>query len=253
MFKTKAAVAFGLMLFYSTLNANSEDLAVSLMKLRSDVEKLDSAIVEQKEGYKASVKSLQRQKDELLSIVSREDLKIKQLNQEIDKIKKEIKEASKNSEGLKPVITDALDMLVANIKGSLPFKTDQRVKDVVKIKEQLESGLITPQKALSLTWNAYTDSLRMTKENGIFKQTILLNAQERLAEIARIGTMMMFFKTPDNNTLGYVVKDGDSYSYKTVNTKQESDQILALFDAFKKQIRTGYFTIPNAIASTEIK
>lgn len=252
MFKTKVTVAFSLMLFCSMLNANSEDLAISLMKLRADVEKLDSAITEEKDSYKSSIKSLLRQKDELTSIISREDLKIKQINQELDKVKKEIKEASRNSDGLRPIIVDAIDLLVENIKNSLPFKTTQRVKDVTKIKEQLESGLITPQKALIFTWNAYTDSLRMTKENGIFKQTVLLNGQERLVEIARVGTMMMFFKTPDNKT-GYVTKDASGYLYKSVDTKHESEQILSLFDAFKKQIRTGYFTIPHAIISMEAK
>jgi len=28
---------------------------------------------------------------------------------------------------------------------------------------------------------------------------------------------------------------------------------LALFDSFKKQIRSGYFTLPNAIVMTETK
>jgi hypothetical protein len=103
-----------------------------------------------------------------------------------------------------------------------------------------------------LTWNSYGDAIRMSKENGIFKQTIELNGQDRLADVARIGTMMMFFMTP-NDEVGYVVKDQQGWQYKQAINKEEMEQINVLFDAFKKQIRTGYFTLPNALVVTEAK
>lgn len=250
MSKTKLSIALGLLLYCSSVNANSQNLAESLMKLRADVERLDSAIVEEKENYRASIRSLMRQKDDLAAVDSREELQIKQTRQDLDKVRKEITEASKNSEGLKPLILTALDTLSANVKGSIPFKTKARIADLDKIKEQVQNDLVTPQKGLALTWNSYTDSIRMTKENGLFKQTITLGGEDRLAEIARVGTMMIFFKTPDNE-VGYAHKDAEAYSYVKVQNKEEKEQILSLFDAFKKQIRTGYFTLPNAILTTE--
>lgn len=227
-------------------------MAESLMQLRADVEALDSAISDEKDAYKASMKSLLRQKDDLESVIAREDLKIKQIQQELSKVRKEIKEAGKNSEGLKPLLLEALAMLEANIEAAIPFKTQDRMADVRKIREQLENGLVTPQKALALTWNAYGDAIRMTKENGIFKQTITIDGQDRLAEVARVGTMMMFFKTPDD-TVGYVTKDAKGWFYKEAVSKEEQEQILGLFDAFKKQIRSGYFTLPNAIVMGDVK
>lgn len=252
MLRTKVVSVFCMTLLGATLHANSEDFAVSLMKLRADVEKLDSAIVEEKESYKSSIKSLLRQKDELTALLSKEDLKIKQLNQELEKVKKEIHENSKNSEGLKPLLLPALDQLVITIKESIPFKINERTEDVLKIKEQLESNLITPQKALVLTWNAYGDLLRMTKENGLFKQTVSVGGEEKLAEVIRIGTVMMFYKTPSDQ-VGYVTQENGVYGYKEITSKEEKEQILVLFDAFKKQIRTGYFTLPNALISMEKK
>ena len=252
MSKTKLSIALSLLLSYSSVGANSQNLAESLMKLRADVERLDSAIVSEKEAYSASIRSLLRQKDDLSSVVAREELSIKQTQQELDKVRKEITEASKNSEGLKPLLLDAIATLESDIQSSLPFKTKERLADLAKLKEQIQTDLITPQKGLAMVWNSYTDAIRMTKENGLFKQTISLNNQERLAEIARIGTMMLFFKTPDDK-VGYVEKTGETYSYRQAQTKQSKEQILALFDAFKKQIRTGYFTLPNAVLSMETK
>lgn len=250
--KITHSIALSLLLGVSALSANSENLATSLMQLRAEVEKLDNTITEDKENYRASIKSFLRQKDDLESVNAREDLKIKQIEQELDKVRKEIIEIGKNSEGLKPLVFDALELLSKNIVTAIPFKTKERLLDIETIESQLQNDLITPQKALALAWNSYTDALRMTKENGVFKQTITLDGQERLAEVARVGTMMMFFKTPDDN-VGYVVKNAGVYSYKEVINKNEKEQILNLFDAFKKQIRSGYFTLPNAIVMTESK
>ena len=62
----------------------------------------------------------------------------------------------------------------------------------------------------------------------------------------------MYFKLPDD-TVGYVTKDAKGWFYKEAVSKKEQEQILSLFDSFKKQIRSGYFTLPNAIVMTETK
>ena len=240
------SIALCVLLGTSVLSANSDNMAESLMKLRGEVEQLDTQINDEKDAYKASMKSLSSQKSELEAMVSREDLKIKQLNKELSDIQTKITEAGKNSQGLKPIVVEAIDNLVAMMKTSIPFKTNERVESIEKIKDQLDASLITPQKALSQVYNAYNDEIRMTKENGIFKQTIVLGSQEKLAEIARVGTAMMFFKTPDD-AVGYVVKNGDTWNYQEELDKEKQDEILNIFDAFKKQIRTGYFTLPNAL------
>lgn len=222
------------------------------MKIRADVEQLDASINDEKDTYKAGMNSLLRQKNDLESVVAREDLNIKQIERELDKVRKEIKEAGKNTEGLKPIVFKALDMMQENIQASLPFKTQERVTELEKIRAQLEADLITGQKALALTWNTYGDAIRMSKENGLFKQTISIKGQDRLAEVARIGTVAMYFKLPDD-TVGYASKDAKGWFYKEAVSKKEQEQILALFDSFKKQIRSGYFTLPNAIVMTETK
>lgn len=222
------------------------------MKLRADVEQLDTSISEEKESYRSSIKSLLRQKDDLEAVIAKEELRIKQIEQELSKVRKEIVDASKSTEGLKPILLYAITLLNKNIQDSIDFKKSERLEDLKNIKTQIEQDLVSPQKGLALVWNAYTDALRMTKENGLFKQTITLNGQERLAEVARVGTVMMYFKTP-NDEVGYVVKEGNGWGYKEVINKEQKEQILALFDAFKKQIRTGYFTLPNALVMMENK
>jgi len=243
-------IALSLLIAGTSLAASSDNMAESLMKLRAEVEQLDSAIADEKDAFKGSMKSLRMQKNDLEAMIAREELRNKQLSAEMAKVKKEVKEAGKNSVGLKPIVLDALAQLKENINQQLPFKSADRIADVERIEAQLNNDEVTAQKALALTWNSYGDAIRMSKENGIFKQTINLNGEDRLAEVARVGTMMMFFKTP-NNEMGYVIKSAKGWEYKQVINKEEMTQIAILFDAFKKQIRTGYFTLPNALIAQE--
>ena len=243
-------IALSLLIAGTSLAASSDNMAESLMKLRAEVEQLDSAIADEKDAFKGSMKSLRMQKNDLEAMIAREELRNKQLSAEMAKVKKEVKEAGKNSVGLKPIVLDALAQLKEDINQQLPFKTSDRIADVERIEAQLNNDEVTAQKALALTWNSYGDAIRMSKENGIFKQTINLNGEDRLAEVARVGTMMMFFKTP-NNEMGYVIKSAKGWEYKQVINKEEMTQIATLFDAFKKQIRTGYFTLPNALIAQE--
>ena len=246
------SIALSMLLCSVTLIANSDNMAESLMKLRGDVEQLDTQIGDEKDAYKASMKSLSMQKSELEVMVSREELKIKQIQKELAKVKANITNAGKNSQGLTPIVSKAIDDLVAMIKTSIPFKTNDRIDAVLKIKDQLNSSLITPQKAVSIVYNSYADEIRMTKENGIFKQSIMLDGKDKLVEVARVGTVMMFFKTP-NDRVGYASKDSGTWNYKEELNKEKQTEILNLFDAFKKQIRTGYFALPNALVLSEAK
>jgi hypothetical protein len=67
-----------------------------------------------------------------------------------------------------------------------------------------------------------------------------------MAKIAKVGSVMMFFATPDDR-VGYVKQSGEKYEYVVTTESAERDQIIDLFDALQKQIRTGYFTLPNAM------
>jgi len=236
------------LLFSTQLIASTsvENMAESLMKLRSEVVSLDSQIEDEKDEYKASMKSLIMEKNELDTSIAREELSHKRLTKDLDKVKKQIAEQSKNSEGLKPIVLHTVSKIEEHIKNEIPFKVNDRLNDVKRISEQLESALITPQKALVQVWNSYSDMIRMSKENAAFKQTIVLDGKEILAQVARVGSVMMYFKTPDER-VGYVTKNGGSYTYLESVEKEQKEQILTLFDAFKKQIRSGYFTLPNAL------
>lgn len=234
-------------LFSSNLYAqNDENMVKSIMTLRGDVESLYTKIDENKDYYRSQMKSLSMQSTDNEAQINRQETSLKLTEQNIDKVETQLKEIGSKGQDIKPMIYDALLTLSSQIKAGIPFKVEDRLAALTKIKMDLKNGDITQEKALALTWASYDDALRLTKEIGLFKQEIIIDNEEKLAKIAKIGSVMMFFSTLDDQ-VGYVKQEGDVYQYVTVADEAQRTQIVNLFDALQKQIRTGYFTLPNAL------
>lgn len=247
-----AVVISTLMASSLSANTSNDEIIKSIMKLRGDVESLYTNINENKEQYKSEMKSLSMQKADTEAQINRKTTSIKLAKSELAKIKQKISETSSSKTDLKPLLFSAITHLETSIKEGIPFKVDARVSDLEKIKSQINEGLITDEKALSLVWASYDDTIRLTKEIGLFKQQITLGGKPVIAKIAKVGSVMMFFSTQDNK-VGYVTKDGTEYSYKVITNPDDITNIVALFDALQKQLRTGYFTLPNALVLSENK
>jgi len=245
--KSLISLAVSITLFSTSLQAQSDEQIVeSIMKLRADVESLYTKIDENKENYKAQMKSISLQVADSEAQINRKSTSIKLADLELQKIKVKIANTSTSNIELKPLLTSSFDLLENSIKDGIPFKVTARLASLQKIKSDLKEGLITQEKALALLWVSYDDNIRLTKEIGLFKQNIKVDGINVLAQVAKIGSVMMYFSTP-NNQVGYVVKDSTGYSYKVATAEEDVKNIVALYDALQKNIRTGYFTLPNAL------
>lgn len=236
------------MIFLSpaVLRADNEEMISSIMKLRADVEALYTKIDGNKENYKAEMKSLALQIADSEAQINRINTSIKLANLKRQKIKAKIENKSKGNVELESLLDDAFGMIETNIKHGIPFKVQERLSAIDKIKTDLRKNLITQEKALALLWTSYDDDIRLTSEIGLFKQRVKIDGQHVLATVAKIGSVMFYFLTPDNK-VGYATKDKNGYGYKVIHEKEKRKMVLALFDSLNKQIRTGYFTLPNAL------
>jgi len=231
--------------FLTTLNAD-EQIIKSIMDLRSSVETLYTQIDDNKEAYKTQMKSYALQISDNEAQINRQQTALKLSDQSLHKIELELQKIGSSTQDLTPLINHAITSLKAEIQASIPFKTTERLEALDQIQNDLKSKNITQEKALALVWASYDDTLRMTKEIGQFKQEIMLEGKAVMAKIAKIGSLMIFFATPDNR-FGYVQKTPKGYEYFTTQDELEQAQIIALFDSLQKQIRTGYFTLPNRL------
>lgn len=243
--KTVWALAVTTMLASTSVYAK-DNMVNSIMKLRSDVESYYTKIDENKDAYKAQMKSYTMQITDNEAQINRLETAIKLAEQNIEKTQADIQTFTSKGEDLKPLIGNAIALLVREIKAGIPFKVDERIAAAIKIKSDMTEGSITQEKAMALVWANYDDALRLTKEIGLFKQDIQLDKETTLAKIAKIGSVMMFFATPDDK-VGYVKKEENDYRYVVEDDEAERAKIVHLFDSLQKQIRTGYFSLPNAL------
>ncbi len=241
-----SVLALGVIGSTSLYAQSNENIVKSIMKLRSDVESLYTKIDENKDAYKAQMKSYTLQISDNEAQINRQETALKLTEQNLAKVESELQTLRNNSQNIKPTIYKALDALELEIQRGIPFKLEERIAVLHKIKTDLKDASITQEKALALTWASYDDALRLTKEIGQFKQEITLNGEAKIAKIAKIGSVMMFFATP-NDEVGYVKQKGNTYTYVLAENDVHKAQILKLFDALQKQIRTGFFTLPNAL------
>ncbi|WP_457747210.1 DUF3450 family protein [Sulfurimonas sp.] len=245
--KILSTLAISFTLYSPLLQATSTDeLAKSIINLRGDVENLYSQVKENKQKYHAQMKSLSMQSIDLQAQINRKQTSLKLANNELKKIKQKIQETSNGNKEIKPLVLKSLKLLEVTIQEGIPFMVQERINSLHKIKSDLNAGLITNEKALALTWASYDDAIRTTKEIGLFKQQIEFKGQKVLARIAKLGSVALFFSTPKDE-VGYVIKKDTGYEYKHITDPKDIEKIVALFDALQKQIRTGFFELPNAL------
>lgn len=223
---------------------NVDTLAEELVKLRSQVEELNTELEAKKSQYKSRMAVLANQRAELDASLKRESLAIKQQLQSIEKNKQLIKELGTDSKDLKPTLFDAIATTRQYVKSTLPFKRSERLNELEKIREQLSTDVIDAEKAANRLWAFVEDEIRLTKENGIYRQTITIKDNEILADVAKLGMIFMYFQTPDEQ-YGYVKHDNGDYRYQMITDNAQKKQVATLFDSLRKQIRQGFFELPN--------
>ena len=239
-------------LLSSIAYANESNLIKSIMKLRAEVETLYNQIDENKDSYKSQMKSYTMQIADNEAQINRRETSLKLTMQEIKSTQDKIKELAGQTEDLSPMIDNAILQLKKEINAGIPFKVKERISSLDKIQSDFKAKNITQEKALALVWSSYDDTVRMSKEIGHFKQEITLDGEPIMAKVAKIGSVMLFFATPDQR-LGYVTKESGKYVYKVTTDEVEKAHIVEFFDALRKQIRTGYFMLPNALILRGVK
>jgi hypothetical protein len=223
-----------------------ERLAEELVKLRGAVEELNAELDRKKADHRADMRAWQSQRAELQAETQREHLTIEKLKASLAKQRELARKVGIDQKELKPVVLQALDDLEAMIRSSLPFKTPERLAEVDALRRQVDTDVLTPHKAVSRLWSLYEDEIRLASENAVDRQAIQLNGEERLADVARLGMVMMYFRTSDGE-YGRVVNAGGGWQYEMLPRSVDQDRVATLFDSLNRQIRTGYFELPAMV------
>jgi len=242
-----SALLIGLVAFAPAARAQSADaLAKRLAKLRAEVEGLSEDLTQRKTDARNELQSLARQKSDLQVELDREQIRVQKLRAALNNRREKLEQTSAQGEDLAPVYDAAIAGMRGYVEGSLPFRRVERLGELDKIDEQRRSGVLSYPSAVVRLWSFVEDEFRMTRESAAFQQTIAVDGEDKLAQVVRVGMVMLFYQTNDGE-VGYTTRSGDEWKFVVAASSDERKQIRRLFDSFKKQIRVGLFTVPNAL------
>jgi hypothetical protein len=219
-------------------------LAGELTRLRAEVESLSDAITDAKTRTQTELRAAAGQKTELELALQREEMRLTQLTRKRETHLAAVARSQAAKGKLAPNVLASIDRVREGVKRSLPFKRAERVAALDAIASQLDEGLLGPEKAASRLWQFAEDELRLTRESGLYQQTLTVDGEEVLAEVARVGMVAMYFQTSDGR-VGRVARRGEEWVTETLTAERDVDRLRALFDAFKKGVRQGFFEIPS--------
>ena len=225
-------------------SSSIDKLTVELVRLRNEVEALNEEIESSKETQRSELKALSIQKSELEADIQRQRLGNRQVKDKISIIKKQLAGAGLEKDGRKEELLKSIQNIENYISSTMPFKQKKRLSELEKIKSGISSETMTLELGFNRLWNFVEDEFRLSKENGIFRQKILVDGSEYLAQVVRLGMIAMFYKI-DGQALGSAVNENGTWAFKPFENRAHKKQVEQLFASFKKQVRTGEFRIPN--------
>lgn len=226
------------------------EMSKRLAKLRADVERINKDIQAVRLKNSTEINSLSLQQAEIDSMVRKEEVVYKQLEQKIGHLKKRIQKDSGESSVQIPVILSATQMLKDYVETSVPYKKQERLNSITKLEGMLEKEELSAQRAALKLWGLYDDEMRLTEEIMLGKQEISLSGQDYLVDVIKVGAFGMYFKSADL-LFGKVTKQDQKWVATKIENQDQVDAITALFDGYKKQIKTANYLLPNIFFTQE--
>ena len=223
--------------------AQTSDLGKQLAGLRAEVDELEAKLERIRMEARSERLSLETQRGDLQVLLRTEKVRRNTLVKLRNKLRSEQKQAEEWSEELREPGLLAAKELRGYIEGSLPFQIEARLGACDQIIADLERSDIDPVVSISKLWQLTEDELRLTAESGLHKQPILLEGERRLAEVARLGMAVLYFRLDDGRT-GWAKRTTDGYAFEVFSDPRRQEAVAGLYEALRKQIRQGSFDLP---------
>ncbi len=229
-----------------------DKLSEKLIQLRGEVEVLNNEIHFVKQEHRQEMSFLWSQKNAVRTELERNNKLISRLKNDLAKKVQENQDKGLLSEQIKPEFMLSIERVEHYLAGSLPFKLLERQASLQEIKTQVQQNLISVQRGFNKLWAFLDDEIRLTKETGLFQQSIAIAGEpnKKLVDVARVGMMTLYFQTADNK-VGLLTGKPDNWSFEFVSDNKQQQQIEYLFSSLQKQIRTGLFLLPFNLATQE--
>jgi len=231
-----------------------DQLQAQLIELRTVVDTKSEELSLLRQENKQKRKFMLSQIEELQSSVEHKAMMVAKIDSKLKK-NKALMANTKDSDLIVKDLDEAIIELTAYVSNNLPFKTKARLDALAEMQTQLTSKAVSAPRIANKLWAFVEDEIMLTKGNGVYRQIIKLNNDDKLVDVARVGMMMLYYRDGDGN-VGMAKKQGqdsESWEFMSLNGKEQIHQIHFLFDSFQKQVRFGEFTLPNTLSGSTIE
>lgn len=228
------------------LASDIETQAEQLASLRSEVEALSSQLELDKEDLRGRLRAVEAQTVDLEVQIRREELRLERLLAE-EESQQALLDEAQGPDDLTPVVRSGIAQFREHVRAGLPFAVSDRISSLDELESKLSEETMSAQQAAARLWAFAEDERRLTRENTLARQVISLSGEETLVDVARVGMIAMYYRTPEG-TYGQAVPDGDGWTWAPLTHTEDAAQAADLFDALSQGIRVGEFTLPNPLA-----
>ena len=225
-------------------------LSEKLVALRGEVSDLSSELQQLREEHKLEMRGLITQKNTVSANIKQEEISLEQMKENLLENKKLISDIGADETTIKEALLIESEKLRDYIEHGLPFKAEERLRSLDSYEVNLEAGVITSHKAVSILWSMVEDELKLARDNGVYRQSVFIDEKEHLAHVAKLGMVMMYFRISDDrgaDRYGSYVHSNDGWIAESSGDEKESEEIKTLFASLEKQIHAGYFELPNTL------
>lgn len=222
-----------------------EARARRLAALRAEVARLGDELAARRDEADTVLRALQAQQVDLEVQLGREQLRVQQLTELLEARRAAAADDADLEELLRPLVLQGLDDARRTVQDGVPYRTDERLAALAAIRRVVEGGELAPSRALGRLWAFVEDERRLAAENALDRQTIALRGREVLAEVARLGRVALFYRTPDGE-IGFAARDDAGWSWTPLTDRAATERVAKLFESLNKGIRTGWYELPWA-------
>lgn len=255
MNRISLALILGTLSLTSVVAQSSQDalttLAVKITEKRTQVETLSNDLDLLKAGYNEQLRSLAAQKADVETQINREKLRLDQLDRDLAEVRNRMQANRDKLGDSLPLVKSVLERTRKHIQAGIPFQVPGRVAEVESLERLLEGGGVEAGTLLARAWNLLEAEYRLSGENGLYRQTIEVDGREQLVEVARLGMVFLYFRTPDGK-VGASIPADTGWTYRAETRPEARKQIEVLFDSLRKNLKEGYFPLPHPLHVNEV-
>jgi hypothetical protein len=118
-------------------------------------------------------------------------------------------------------------MTRAWIDRSLHYRLAERTERLEQVVDGVRAGVVSPLGGIARVWSFLHDEHQLCTDYGLDRQSLLVEGQPMLVDVARIGMVALYIRLPDGRA-GFL-RPGDGDHVTLLTDRRATDAVLDLF------------------------